>query len=331
MYVLPGRANAISLVPLAESGNLLDLSGEAWTARIPGGFKGATEYEGKTYVYPTGQAMIGVLFNQDVYDAAGLPLPATYDEVLEQCDAFNAAGITPIMLGNLTPWVPQLVTYNIVPSTVYSDPDFIRQQVAGETSFSASAGWHEAFDKTGEMIKRGCFNANTNGTTIDQMVEAVGQGKAAMTYMLTAAVGRINPYVEQGVTFGMMPFPAVNDPSKIYVLASPLNSYGVYSKTKYPEEAKAFVEYMTRPEVMQLFIDASRDIPILTTDGLHVDPLLDRMLQAVAEGRSVGSPDAEWPNTMIQQEHIAVVQEFFAGSITADQALARMDKAYNEE
>lgn len=332
MYVLPGRANAISLVPLAESGNLLDLSAEAWTSRIPAGFKGHTEYGGKTYVYPTGQAMIGVLFNQDVFDAAGLSLPATYDEVLERCDAFNAAGITPIIVGNLTPWVPQLVTYNIVPSTVYAvDPDFNQEQAAGKTSFSASPGWHAAFDKTREMMDRGCFNANANGTTIDQMVEAVGTGKAAMTYMLTAAVGRINPYVEQGVTFGMMPFPAVNDPAGIYVLASPLNSYGVYSKTKHPAEAKAFVEFMTRPETMQLFIDASRDIPILTTDGLRVDPLLDRMLQAVAEGRSVGSPDAAWPNTIVQQEHIAVVQEFFARSITADQALERMDKAYNED
>lgn len=332
MYVLPGRANPISLVPLAESGNLLDLSDEPWVERVPAGFKASVEYEGKTVVYPTGQAMIGVLYNQDVFDANGLPLPSTYDELLQQCDAFNAAGITPIVQGNLTPWVPQLATYNIVPSTVYAvDPDFNMEQAAGETSFSASPGWHAAFDKTREMLDRGCFNDNTNGTTIDQMVEAVGTGKAAMAYMLTAAMGRIAPYVEQGGHFGMMPLPAVNDPSQVYVLAFPLNSYGVYSKTKHPAEAKAFVEFMTRPEIMQLFIDASRDIPILTTEGLRLDPMLSLMLDAVAEGRSASSPDQAWPNTSVQQEHIAVVQEFFAGSITADQALARMDKAYSGE
>ena len=332
MYVLPGGANPISVRPLAAAGNLLDLSDEPWVSRIPAGFKADTEYEGKTVIYPTGQAMIGVLYNQDVFDANGISLPATYDELLQTCEAFNEAGIIPIVQGNLTPWVPQLVTYNIVPSTVYAEnPDFNTEQAAGETSFAASEGWQEAFTKIQELIDRGCFNENTNGTTIDQMVESLGTGDAAMTFMLTAAMSRIAPYVEEGVNIGMMPFPAVNDPANIYALAFPLNSYGVYGKTEHPEEAKAFVEFMTRPEIIQLFVDASRDIPILTTEGIDIDPILDNMLQAVAEGRSASSPDQAWPNTFVQQEHIAVVQEFFAGTTTADEALERMDKAYNEE
>lgn len=332
LYVLPGGANPISLRPLAASGNLLDLSAESWASRVPAGFRPDTQVDGKTLIYPTGQAMIGMLYNQDVFDANGLSLPTTYDELLATCDALNAAGIIPIVQGNLTPWVPQLVTYNIVPSTVYAEnPDFNSQQAAGETSFSGSPGWQAAFAKIAELMDRGCFNENTNGTTIDQMVESMGTGDAAMTFMLTAAMSRIVPYVEQGVNIGMMPFPAVNDPAKIYALAFPLNSYGVYAKTRYPDEAKAFVEFMTRPEIIQLFVDASRDIPILTTEGVDLDPVLATMLQAVAEGRSVSSPDQFWPNTFVQQEHIAVVQEFFAGSITAEQALARMDAAYAEE
>ena len=332
MYVLPGGANPISSQPLAEAGHLADLSDEAWVERIPAGFKDGTEVDGKTVVYPTGQAMIGMLVNHDVFEEHGVALPTTYDELLQTCDAFSAAGIIPIVQGNLTPWVPQLISYNITPSTVYGpEPEFSVLQAAGERTFAGSEGWHAVFDKTSEMLERGCFNENPNGTTVDQMVEALGTGDAAMTFMLTAAMGRIQPYVDAGGTFSMRPFPAVNDPDGVYVLAFPLNSYGVSSRSRNPEEAKAFVEFLTRPEVIQLFVDVSRDIPILITDGIELDPLLAPMLEAVAAGRSVPSPDQHWPNTMVQQEHIAVVQEFFAGRVTGQQALERMDRAWNEE
>lgn len=332
MYVLPGGANPISSQPLAAAGHLADLSEEAWVGRIPAGFKEGTEYEGKTVIYPTGQAMIGMLVNHDVFEAQGIAVPTTYDELLQTCDAFSAAGIIPIVQGNLTPWVPQLVSYNITPSTVYGlEPDFSVLQAAGERTFAGSEGWQAVFDKTSEMLARGCYNENPNGTTVDQMVEALGTGKAAMTFMLTAAMGRIQPYVEAGGTFTMRPFPAVNDPEAVYVLAFPLNSYGVSSQSKNPAEARAFVEFLTRPEIIQLFVDTSRDIPILITDGIELDPILAPMLEAVAAGRSVTSPDQHWPNTMVQQEHIAVVQEFFAGRLTGQQALERMDKAYAEE
>ena len=332
MYVLPGGANPISSLPLAEAGHLADLSAEPWVSRIPAGFKAGTEYDGKTVIYPTGQALIGMLVNHDVFEANGIEIPRTYDELLLACDAFSAAGIIPIVQGNLTPWVPQLVTYNIVPSTVYGpEPDFSVLQAAGERTFAGSEGWNAVFDKTGEMLERGCYNDNPNGTTVDQMVEALGTGDAAISFMLTAAMGRIQPYVDAGGRFSLQPFPAVNDADQVYVLAFPLNSYGVSSRSRNPEEAKAFVEFLTRPDIIQLFVNVSRDIPILITDGIELDPILAPILETVAAGRSVTSPDQHWPNTMVQQEHIAVMQEFFAGRVTGQQALERMDKAYNED
>lgn len=331
MYVLPGGANPISYRQLAKAGYLLDLSDQPWVQRIPAGFKPGTQYDGKTVIYPVGQAMIGVLYNKEVFETNGVSVPRTYEEFLQACDTFQAAGIIPVVQGNLTPWVPQLINYAVVASTVYGpNPDYPEKRATGEVTFATTPGWLTAFNETSEMLDRGCFNDNPNGTTVDQMFQAVGTGKAAMAFMLTAALPRLAPFIEQGGSFGMFPFPAVNDPNKVYALAAPLNSYGVFSRTKHPEAAKAFIEFITRPEIIQLTVDATRDIPILKTEGVKLDPLLDLMLETVAAGRSAPSPDQTWPNSMVQQEHIAVTQEFFADRISAEDALKRMDRAYDQ-
>ncbi len=149
--VYPGSGSAMSMTQIARAGLLADLDDQAWTRSIPSSLDGAFKVDGKTYMYSAGSAVIGAIYNRSAFARAGVEIPRTWSELIASCAAFRRAGITPIALGAQTPWVTQLITYALVPSTVYArDQRFDDEQLAGDRSFSDS-GWREAMEKYLEL------------------------------------------------------------------------------------------------------------------------------------------------------------------------------------
>src|SRR5204863_9502332 len=112
------------------------LSDQSWTKIIPDGLKSAFQLQGKTLIYSAGSSVIGAIYNKKVFDEVGVQPPATWSELLDVCAKIKSAGKIPIALGAGTDWVTQLITYALVPSTVYAkDPTFDDQLAAGKTSF----------------------------------------------------------------------------------------------------------------------------------------------------------------------------------------------------
>ena len=55
---------------------------------------------GSLYGAPGAYAQyLTVFYNKDLFEQAGVTVPATYDEFLKACDTLKAKGITPIAMG----------------------------------------------------------------------------------------------------------------------------------------------------------------------------------------------------------------------------------------
>ncbi|MEV5827019.1 extracellular solute-binding protein [Spirillospora sp. NPDC052242] len=329
--VFPGNGSAMSMVQISQAGLLADLSDQAWTKRIPETLKPAFQNDGKTFVYSAGSSVIGAVYNKKVFQDAGVEPPTTWSGFLDVCEKIKAKGKVPIALGAQTQWVTQLITYALVPSTVYAkNPRFDEQMKAGTADFAGS-GWAQAFEMYLELQKRGFFNDNPNGTTFEQQTAMVATGEAGMAIQVSAVLPDFRKQAAGPDDLGMFPVPGADDEKQCWIPAGVVVGLGVSARSKNLDEAKAFVEFLGEQKNMNTWAEAVACVP-LTRDGTSkIDPALESFLPFVDGGKAVPFMDQAWPNAEVQPAHFAVVQELLGGRTTVPKALAKLDETYRKK
>ncbi|MBE1530632.1 ABC transporter substrate-binding protein [Actinomadura algeriensis] len=329
--VYPGNGSAMSMVQISAAGLLADLSDQPWVKRIPSTLKPAFQNDGKTYVYSAGSSVIGAVYNKKVFQDAGVEPPTTWSGFLDVCEKIKAEGTTPIALGAQTPWVTQLITYALVPSTVYAkNPRFDEQMKAGSASF-ADSGWAEALEMYLELQKRGFFNDNPNGTTFEQQTAMVATGKAAMAIQVSAVLPDFRKQAAAEDALGMFPVPGADDEKNCWIPAGVTVGLGVSARSKNLDEAKAFLAFLGEQKNMNAWAEAVACIPLTRDASSKVDPVLEPFLPFIDGGKAVPFMDQAWPNAEIQPAHFAAVQELLGGRTTIPEALAGLDEIYRKK
>ena len=80
----------------AATDRIVDLSEEGFTTKIYDSVKDACSYDGKIYAYPMAVEMLGVYYNQELFEKAGITeVPKTFSQMKEVCEKLQASGITP--------------------------------------------------------------------------------------------------------------------------------------------------------------------------------------------------------------------------------------------
>jgi len=328
--VYPGNGSAMSMAQIAAAGLLADLSDQAWTKKIPDNFKPAFQIDGKTYLYSAGASVIGAIYNKKVFSEAGVEPPTTWAEFLAVCDKIKAAGKIPIALGAQTPWVTQLITYALVPSTVYArTPDFDKQLADGKTSF-ADSGWADAFDMYLDLQKRGYFNDNPNGTTFEQQTSMVATGEAAMAIQVSAVLPDFRKAATNADDLSMFPVPGADTADGVWIPAGIVVGLGVSARGKNLDAAKAFVEFLGEQKNINAWAEAVACVPLVRDSSSTIDPVLDPFLPFLEADKAVPFMDQAWPNAEVQPAHFAVVQELLGGQTTVADALAKLDQTYRK-
>lgn len=266
---------------------------------------------------------------KQIMEDLNLEAPGTWDELLSFCEKVKASGKVPIALGNATPWVTQLIDYALVPSTVYADnPDFDQEMKAGNATF-ANSGWRDAMEKYLELNDRGFFNENPLGTSYEQQLQLVANGDAAMAVHVSTSLGQVENYGEPG-QYVVLPFPGNEDPDKLWIPAAAGGSFGINAEAENPKGAKELLRVMAEPENMNKSASLQGALPSIPNDQFEIEAALEPMMPFMEEGKTVPFMDQLWPNAEVQQVHFAVVQQLFTGEITIDEALTRMDEAYQK-
>ncbi|MCY4145077.1 MAG: extracellular solute-binding protein [Chloroflexi bacterium] len=156
--------------------------GEDWEAQFyPVGIEqarlGNPEGDDNIYGLPVLTQTINMWYTVPIFEEAGVGPPATYDELLELADMFNAQGIAPVMIGAGDGWIRRDVymqlIHNIAPGLIYQAED-------GEASFTdepfveAMTWWKRLFDD-------GIFQTGALGMShYPAAVEQIQGGRAAM-------------------------------------------------------------------------------------------------------------------------------------------------------
>jgi raffinose/stachyose/melibiose transport system substrate-binding protein len=105
----------------------------------------------------------------------------------------------------------------------------------------------------------------------------------------------------------------------------------VSARSRNADAAKAFIEFLGRPENINRWAEAVACIPLKRDASSKIDPVLNPFLPFIDGNKAVPFMDQAWPNAEVQPTHFAVVQELLGGKTTVDRALAKMDETYRKK
>jgi raffinose/stachyose/melibiose transport system substrate-binding protein len=268
-----------------EAGLVRDLTDDAADEiSTIGGSVAGWQVDDKTYALPFSVGVVGVWYNTDLFEQAGITEPpTTMDEWYDDIAKLKDAGITPISVGAGDKWpaahywyytalrsCPEDVLTDAVTSLDFSDPCFV-----------------QAGDVIDDLLATEPFNAGFLSTPAQEgATSASGQlatGKVAMELQ-----GHWEPGVMQGLTddgkglgdkTGWFPFPAVDggqgDP------ADALGGGDAWAVSQdAPDEAVEFVKYLLSDDVQKGFAENDMGLPTNPAAGDSVkDPALAQLLK----------------------------------------------------
>ena len=237
--------------------------------------------DGKQYAIPYTYYQWGIYYNRDAYKAAGVDLPGeggvTWDQFLQNCEKFKAAGIDCVTTGSSALWpVAGIFDYVSLRTNGYQ---FHSDLAAGKISWTSPEA-RAVFENLGKL--QPYVTANHAAIDWQDAAALFVQGKAANYVMGNFAVG---VFKEGGMTndnLGFMVFPEITA-GIARAEEAPTDTIHLTSGAKNPDDAKKFLAYVASAEAQTKWNAAVGQLPTnknATVDA--ADPFLTAGFQALS-------------------------------------------------
>lgn len=270
-----------NLQTFVDSGHAENLDGKLDVTAFSSDALEVETINGSLYGAPGAYAQyLTVFYNKDLFEQAGVTVPATYDEFLKACDTLKAKGITPIAMGGqeATPYM-----FAWLVSCQALAPDYFEDIRSGKVSTFTDERFTKAMNAMKEWGEAGYYEDNYDGTTYTAQTLLFATGNAAMTLTGSWGYAEVMQQNEE-INIGAFAFPG---PEKTYGVRSVASGLSVNTGSQNKDAAIDFLNYTCTAEAMQTMVDAVDGIPV--TDGVTCD---NEVMQEVAK-----APDyAAFPN-----------------------------------
>lgn len=228
----------------ARSGVLADLSSiftdELRADLLPASVEAVT-VDGVPYAMPFEQEPVALFYNIGLFEAAGLEVPTTWQELLDVSAQFEANGVIPIVVE--TPPGPYQ-NFTWYPFLWQSGAD-VADAAMTEATFNTE-GAVQALDLWGTLIEEGYAPRTAPDCTCNLASTPFATGEAAMQVVGMWGIGVLNgefPDIEYGVTH--LPTPTGEDPVTVYGGWTQV----VNARSENVEAAKEFTAWMWAQDV----------------------------------------------------------------------------------
>jgi raffinose/stachyose/melibiose transport system substrate-binding protein len=245
-------------------------------------------FEGKNYRMGWYSAGPMWLYNKEMFDKVGLNAdtpPKTWDEFLNACDKFMAAGITPIVAGLKDgPWGEWYMGHGLG-QNLDSPADAINLFI-GELDWREPK-YYEHWGKLDELWKAGYFNNDMNSIDLYPGIDLFGAGKGAMTAIVTPLAAKEAGMLGSSEKVGAMVFPVFGTGKMAGKPIADCQGFGISPQSKNKEVAAEFLRSMHTPERVQALWDQTGVLPMdKSFDG---NAIADPLLKAIWKGWVAGS------------------------------------------
>ncbi|MEJ3743533.1 extracellular solute-binding protein [Actinomycetes bacterium KLBMP 9797] len=285
--------------------------------------KEAKQYgTGGLYAVPGALSVLGVYYNKSMVTAK----PATLEQFEQSLAAVKTAGKTPLSVGGLQ--VGGFQVWNALLNVLGEEQQY-RDWVYGKPGSTITTdAAKQAAQKLVDWVSAGYIPASANATADSDAQANFVNGKSA--YLITGnwAASTIGKAMGDNVGFFLLPVTAAGRP----VVASGASvAWSVSSKTKHPNEAAAFLDFMRSAEAAKVQVD-SGFMPVdstasVATTGVNTEIAAD-FKTVVADDGIVPFPDFATPNMI--DRLTAGVQGLLSKQMTPDQFLASLQESWTQ-
>ncbi|MGP3974529.1 ABC transporter substrate-binding protein [Streptomyces sp. 8N114] len=329
---------AVGMDDIAARGDILDLApyrdAYGWRKKFPAAGLDQLTGSGRRaasgrhlYGVPAGLSMTGIYYNKQLARKAGITRPPrTVAEFDRQLAAVKKAGMTPLGVGALDSGGLHLwaaLVNNAMPPKAY------RNWVKGTAGATIKTRQTlAATRKLVEWSRKGYFDESANGTTQTDTTAQFTRGESVFLINGNWAAGQLSEAMGKKAGFFLMPG---ERPGARAVASGFSVSYAVSSRTKHPQAAGAFLDFLGSPEAAKIVSDNG----FLPPDESAV-PVPEGVLGEVARAhRRVTAddgmnhfPDFTAPNMLDPLR--AGVQKLIAGRTTPEAYLDSLQDVWQE-
>jgi ABC-type glycerol-3-phosphate transport system substrate-binding protein len=288
----------------------------------------ATEYgTGGLYAVPGALSVLGVFYNKSLVQAAGITAPPASLEQFEQnLAAVAGTRVTPLSVGGLE--VGGFHLWNAL-NNVLGDGEEYRGWVYGKPgSTIETESAKTASQKIIDWVGGGYIPASANATADADAQANFANGKHA--YLITGnwAASTIEQAMGDKVGFFLLPKSAATKPT---IASGASVAFSVSAKTKHPNEAAAFLDFMRSPEAATVQFDTGfmpvNNSTAVDATGVRAD-IATSFKTVVQDDGIVPFPDFASANMI--DRLVAGVQGLLSKRMTPDAFLASLQESWAE-
>lgn len=238
----------------------------------------------------------GIIYNRAIFDAQGLEVPETWDELIAVCDQLESAGITPFA-GTLADSWTAMPSWNAIGAYSAGDEFFDEMRASGDTVGDDSpASFEMDFPDTMEKQLQlyGYTQDGYRGASYDDGSALFANGEVAMLMQgiwALSPVKAINPDIDAAI----FPYPVPEDPADRMLVSGVDVVVTMAKDTPHREEALRFIDFLFEKDVIEQFAASQTMIPSVVGAELSDDPALQSVAPYFDQGRITGFIDHQVP------------------------------------
>lgn len=257
----------------AKNGTIMDLSDEPFVDKVYEGSLASVTYDGKVYGYPANYEYLGVFYNKDLFEKAGIStVPTTPNEFKEDCQKLKDAGIQPIAATWKESWtLKHLLSMLISPFVAEDEEGFVNGLNDGSQTFNQE--WMTQVLDFADIIKE---YSGSNMMDLDSTsgFNAMATGTAAMQFTGEFSTA-VNYAMDNPQNIGVFAVPVSNDSAQNKLGVDVGVTYCVSANTANFPAVQQVLEYLSNPDDPNGYIVINCSAPGAAPPAMPFDGLYD--------------------------------------------------------
>lgn len=258
--------------------------------------------EGRTSALPYSVMAASVIYNKEIFDAQGIEVPQTWDELIAVCDELKAAGIDPFYGTFKDDWTVGQGWYDYTAGGSVDVIDFFDalaeegETVGPDSPVSFQKDFAEPMDQMMQLANE-YTNADAASRGYGDGNLAFAKGEAAMYLQGPWAFSEIAK-TSPDLQLGTFPLPMTDDPADLGVRVNMDLAAMIPEESHHQEAARDFLEFLYEPQnieeynASQLGFTPTKDAPAPD------DPRIEGMIEYYDAGQIYQGPSVLVPRTL---------------------------------
>ncbi|NLM76026.1 MAG: extracellular solute-binding protein [Clostridiaceae bacterium] len=316
----------LAMVPFVEDNKVADLSNESFDSIVFPNFLESGKKDGRQYGIPTIMQSLGLLYNKDVFEKAGITeIPRTISALKEAVEKIKAIGVQPFTSGLKDQWVCYDLFWFAQTPVMDDMMGWYNAMNEGKASFRT-----ERTEKMFELFDFIYENSGDKPLSSDfaEMCHQLAAGTAAMAVQGDWAYEETQK-IDPNANLGMMGLPVSEDPAESAIMADSAEILFVSEQSENKEAAVAFIKWMLSKEGAEYLGSITK-----TPSTSSLKPVIELNPFAADANKWVNDGNKAVPFAWnfwapgIMDVVGKNIQAYFSGSITLDEFFEDLDNQW---